>query len=118
MVRLHIAEISLAFVFIAGGMSTLRNPRPRVEEIARVRFPVPELAVRINAALMVVAGIALALNFQAALASLLLALLLVPTTVFGHAFWIEEGQRRQLQMSNFFKNLAILGGLLLVTLLR
>jgi len=118
MVTLHIAEISIAFVFIAGGISTLRNPQPRVEEIARLRFPLPELAVRINAALMMVAGIALALNVQAALASMVLAILLVPTTVFGHAFWIEQGQRRQLQMSNFFKNLAILGGLLLVTLVR
>jgi putative oxidoreductase len=118
MVRLHVAEILIAFIFIAGGMSTLRDPQPRVEEIARLRFPLPELAVRINAALMIVAGIALALNIQAALASLVLAMLLVLTTVFGHAFWTEQGQRRQLQMANFFKNLAILGGLLLVTLVR
>jgi putative oxidoreductase len=118
MIRLHVAEIVIAFVFIAGGLSTLRNPEARVEEIARLRFPLPELAVRINAALMIGAGTALALNIQAALASVVLATLLVPTTVFGHAFWIEEGQRRQLQMSHFFKNLAILGGLLLVTLIR
>jgi putative oxidoreductase len=118
MVRLHVAEMLIAFIFIAGGMSTLRNPQPREQEIARLRFPLPEFAVRINAVLMIVAGMALALNIQAALASLVLAMLLVPTTVFGHAFWTEQGQRRQLQMSNFFKNLAILGGLLLVTLVR
>ena len=118
MATLHAAEILLAFTFIAGGMSALRNPQPRVEEIARLRFPLPGLAVRINAVLMMVAGTALAFNIQAALASLILAMLLVPTTVFGHAFWIEQGQRRQLQMSHFFKNLAILGGLLLVTLMR
>jgi Predicted membrane protein len=90
MIRLHVAEIVIAFVFIAGGLSTLRNPQARVEEIARLRFPLPELAVRINAALMIGAGTALALNIQAALASVVLATLLVPTTVFGHAFWLER----------------------------
>jgi len=118
MARLHTAELLIAFTFVAGAMSTLRNPKPRVEEISRLRFPFPELAVRINAALMMMAGIALAFNIHAALASLVLAILLVPTTLFGHAFWTEQGQRRQLQMSHFFKNVAILGGLLLVTLIR
>jgi hypothetical protein len=54
-VRLHVAEILIAFIFIAGGMSTLRNPQLRVQEIARLRFPLPEVSVRVNAVLMIVA---------------------------------------------------------------
>jgi putative oxidoreductase len=118
LITLHVAEILIAFIFIAGGLSTLRNTQPRVEEIARLHFPLPGLAVRVNAAMMVVAGAALAFDIQAALASAVLAVLLALTTVFGHAFWTEQGQRRELQAVNFFKNLAILGGLLLVTQIR
>ncbi|HXK11447.1 MAG TPA: DoxX family protein [Vicinamibacteria bacterium] len=118
MVTLRAGEILLAFIFIAGGLSTLRNPMPRVEEIARLHFPFPALAVRVNAAMMMVAGAALALNIQARLASGVLAVLLALTTAFGHAFWTEQGPRRELQAVNFFKNLAILGGLLLVTQIR
>jgi putative oxidoreductase len=67
---------------------------------------------------MAVAGAALALDVQAALASGVLAVVMALTTVFGHAFWTEQGQRRQVQAANFFKNLATLGGLLLVTQIR
>jgi uncharacterized membrane protein YphA (DoxX/SURF4 family) len=42
--------------------------------------------------------------------------LLIPTTIFGHAFWLESGPKRQEQISHVFKNLSIMGGLLLVTL--
>ncbi len=118
MLTVHVAEILIAFIFIAGGLSTLRDPQPRVEEIARLHFPFPGLAVRVNAAVMAVAGVALALDVRAALASGVLAVVMALTTVFGHAFWTEQGQRRQVQAVNFFKNLAILGGLLLVTQIR
>lgn len=40
------------------------------------------------------------------------ALFLVPTTLVFHAFWTFEGAERQMQMIQFMKNLAIMGGLL------
>ncbi len=115
--RLRIAEVLLAFIFVAGGLSTLRNPGLRAEQIARFRFPFADLSVRVNAVFMVIAGVALALNFHASIASASLAALLVPTTIFGHAFWLERGAARQAQMAHFFKNLGLLGGLLLVTVI-
>lgn len=44
----------------------------------------------------------------------LLILLLIPATFLFHSFWFLEGPARDLQMMMFFKNLAILGGLILV----
>lgn len=114
--RLHLAELLLAVIFVAGGFSTLRDPKPRAAHIARLGFPLADLAVRVNAMLMVVAGIALAVNYRATGASALLAMLLIPTTVFGHAFWLEKGQSRQVHLSHFIKNLGVLAGLLLLTL--
>ena len=114
--RLHLAELLLAVLFVAGGFSTLRDPKPRAAQIARLGFPFADLSVRVNATLMVVAGIALAVNYHAAGASALLAILLLPTTVFGHAFWLEKGHDRQVQLSHFIKNLGVLAALLLLTL--
>ena len=114
--RLHLAELLLAIIFVAGGLSTLRDPRPRAAQIARLGFPFADLSVRVNATVMVVAGIALALNYHAAGASALLAIVLIPTTVFGHAFWLEKGHDRQGQLVHFIKNLGVLAGLLLLTL--
>jgi putative oxidoreductase len=43
---------------------------------------------------------------------LILALYLVPVTLLCHNFWAYHGMDQQMQMINFLKNLAILGGLL------
>lgn len=108
---LHLAEVLLALVFVLGGFATLRDPQPRAAQLARLRLPVPILLVRLNAGVMVVAGAALALNIAPRLASAFLAVVLVPTTVFGHAFWTAEGAARQEQLAHFIKNIAVLGGL-------
>jgi uncharacterized membrane protein YphA (DoxX/SURF4 family) len=111
----HMAEVLLALVFVLGGLLTLRNPQPRADQLTRFGLPFPLLLVRLNAAAMFIAGSALALNIMPALASGVLAVVLVPTTVLGHAFWIAEGTARQEQLAHFIKNLALLGGLLAMT---
>ena len=72
--RLHLAEFLLAILFVAGGFSTLRDPKPRAAQLARLGFPFADLSVRVNAALMVVAGLALAINYYPAAASVVLAI--------------------------------------------
>ena len=111
--RLHLAEVLIALVFLLGGLSTWRNPRPRAAQLETFGLPLPTVLVRLNAAVMLVAGAALALNIEAGLASAVLAIVLVPTTVVGHAFWMAEGKARQEQLAHFFKNVAVMAGLLL-----
>jgi putative oxidoreductase len=41
----------------------------------------------------------------------LLALYLIPVSLIFHRFWKHEGAERQMQMIQFMKNLAIIGGL-------
>jgi putative oxidoreductase len=48
------------------------------------------------------------------LGTLALIVFLIPATVIFHDFWSVEGPEQQLQMAHFMKNLAILGGLLVV----
>ena len=117
-ILIRVAELLLAGVFVLGGLATLRNPQPRAEQLARFRFPFPILLVRLNAMLMMAAGLALALNILPGLASVVLAAVLVPTTVFGHPFWAAEGTARQEQLAHFIKNLAVLGGLLAMAATR
>ena len=108
----HAAEVLLALVFVLGGLLTLRDPTPRAAQLVRFGLPFSLQLVRLNAAVMVVAGSALALNIMPGPASLVLAAVLVPTTLAGHAFWTAEGAARQEQLAHFIKNLAVLGGLL------
>src|SRR3979411_1767332 len=115
----------LASVFIASGLDVLANPEPRaklakpvVERVASVlpfapRDPVD--AVKLNAAVHLGAGVLLAAGVMSRLSALALAVSMVPTTVAGHPFWqIEDPVKRNQQRTQFLKNTAILGGLLVV----
>ena len=112
----RLAEVLLALVFVLGGLATLRDPRPRAEQLEGFGLPFSLLLVRLNAAVMVVAGLALGLNIRPVLASIVLAAVLLPTTLVGHAFWTEDGAGRQQQLAHFMKNLAVLGGLMALTM--
>ncbi len=82
-------------------------------KVAALGVPEPELATAVNGGAMVVAGVALAAGVAPRVSAAVLAGLLMPTTVAGHAFWNEPdpGPRTQ-QRIQFFKNLCMLGGLL------
>ncbi|MCP2164075.1 DoxX family protein [Goodfellowiella coeruleoviolacea] len=118
-----VARPLLAWIFVSGGLDTLRNPEPRAQlagpSLDKMRETVPVLPednltlVRVNAAVQVGAGILLALGKFRRLAALALAASIVPTTYAGHRFWeVEDEAGRAQQRIHFDKNLAILGGLL------
>ena len=105
---------TMAAIFIQSGMSVLREPGERHRAAAKLGLPQPELMVRLNAAGMAVAGSTLALGIKPRLSALALAGLLVPTTLAGHRFWEEESEQgRRAQRTQFLKNLAMFGGVLL-----
>jgi putative oxidoreductase len=122
-----VAGPMLAGVFIAGGLDVLSKPEPRaklakpvVDRVAAM-IPVaprdPVTAVSLNALVHIGAGGMLAAGILPRLAALALAGSLVPTSVGGHRFWeIEDPMQRAQQRTQFLKNLAIFGGLLVVAL--
>ena len=120
----RLARPCLAAMFVSGGLDALRAPAskvPAADPIApRIAEKLPylpedtEQLVRINGAVQVAAGLMLATGRLPRLSSALLAGSLVPTTLAGHRFWEEEDEmRRAQQRIHFFKNLSMLGGLML-----
>lgn len=126
-----IARPLLASMFLVGGANSLRNApamaakakpvtdrvRPALEKAvpqARILPEDPESLVRINGAAQLVAGLALATGRLPRLSSTVLAATLIPTTAAGHRFWEEDDATdKTTQQIHFFKNLSMLGGLLL-----
>ena len=119
----RLARPMLAGIFVAGGADAFLHPEtkaPKAEAVApaiaeKVGLPTDtETLVRINGAVMVAGGVLLATGRLPRLASLAVLGALVPTTVAGHAFWTEsDGAVKQQQRTQFLKNLAMGGGLLL-----
>lgn len=59
-------------------------------------------------------GLALITGIQARAAAAALALFLVPVTLIFHGFWHADAADFQNQLNHFLKNVAILGGMLVV----
>jgi uncharacterized membrane protein YphA (DoxX/SURF4 family) len=125
-----IARPMLASMFVVGGVHALRNAEAHAAKAKPVADKIVPLAqkalpaapiptdvttlVRINAAAQIVAAAALATGRAPRLSSTLLAASLVPTTLAGHRFWEEsDPAAKGNQRIHFFKNVSMLGGLLL-----
>ena len=105
----------LSAMFISGGWNAFVNPDGRAQKVEQAGIPLARQATILNGAAMTLAGSALALDIAPKLASLVLIGTLVPTTYVGHAFWQEDAPAsRAGQQVHFLKNLAMIGGLLMV----
>lgn len=115
-----LARPLLAGIFVYGGIDAMRHPPKKVdsagggvlETISDATGLDEQRLVIINGAVQVGAGIALALGFLPRPAAAVLGASLVPTTLAGHRFWEHEGDARKLHTTQFLKNLAMLGGLI------
>ena len=119
----RLARPLLASMFVVGGADQVKHPgskaetaRPLVEKLApRLGLPDDtELLVRANGVAMVSAGTMLALGWFPRTSAVVLAGTLVPTTLAAHAYWREDDPDvRATQRTSFYKNLSLLGGVLL-----
>ncbi|MGO0602970.1 DoxX family protein [Brevibacterium linens] len=111
-------------IFITGGLSAVKDPAGKAamaeSTLDSIREYVPglpddnELLVRINGGVQILAGATLLLGIKPRLSALVLAGSLIPTTLAGHSFWEMEGGDAKAHQTQFSKNLAALGGLLLI----
>jgi putative oxidoreductase len=109
-----LARPLLASMFITGGLDALRHPGGRPALVAKAGLQDPDKLVRANAITQLVGGVALATGKLPRLSALTLAGTLVPTTYVGHPFWTEKDKAaKKQQQIHFFKNLSMLGGLVL-----
>ena len=119
----RIARPMLAAIFIQGGIDALKNPESKKRKADTVAPGVADTLgipgdtvdlVRINAGVMVGAGVMLAMGWLPRVASAALAGTLVPTTLAGHRFWEEtDKQVKSQQTLHFLKNMGLLGGLII-----
>lgn len=68
----------------------------------------------VAAAAELAGGLSLLLGLWSRLGALGLFIFLIPTTLMFHHFWSITGPEQQDQMAHFLKNIAIMGGLLMI----
>ena len=106
----------LALVFIISGLSKIPAWDVTLQYMASAGMPMPSLFLFPAIFIEVLGGLSILLGFRAKIGATALFLYMIPVTLIFHAFWSYGGMDRQMQLVNFLKNLAIMGGLLTVSI--
>ncbi len=109
-----LARLLLALMFVLSGFTKFAGLAGTAGYIASKGLPMPQLLAFGAAALEVVAGLALVAGFQARLAALALAVFTFLASILFHNFWAVPAEQQMVQQLFFLKNMAVIGGLLLV----
>jgi putative oxidoreductase len=104
-------RVLLALIFISSGLSKIPGWDSTVQYMEAHGMPFVPLFLFPAIFIEVIGGLSILTGFKTRIGALALLIYLVPVTLIFHAFWAEQGMDRQIQMVNFMKNLAIMGGL-------
>jgi putative oxidoreductase len=109
-----IGRILMSVIFVMSGSMKFKMFSGMVAMIAAKGLPMPQVSLGAAAIIELLGGLAILAGFQTKLASWILFLFLVPTTILFHNFWTMAGTEQIDNIGHFMKNLAIMGGLLIL----
>lgn len=109
-----VGRVLLTFIFISSGLNKIGSWDETAAHMAAQGMPLVTLFLIGAIVLEVGGGLMVLLGWRARLGALALIVFLVPATAIFHNPMGLEGMEQQMQMIQMFKNIAIMGGLLLV----
>lgn len=110
-----IGRILLAAIFVWSGFGKIGGFEGLAGQIASKGFPAAQAFAAATIAIEIGAGLMLVAGWKARWAALLLAVFTVIVTIFYHNYWAVPEAQKMMQQIQFMKNLALIGGLLMVT---
>jgi putative oxidoreductase len=105
-------RVLLAALFLPAGIGKLTGFAGTVGYIASVGLPLPAVGAVLALVVEIVGGIALIAGFGTRIAALVLAAFTLVASFFFHAFWAVPADQAFVVQLLFFKNVAVVGGLL------
>ena len=109
-----VGRLLLAALFLPAGLSKISGFEGTVGYIASAGLPLPQLAAVLAIAVEIIAPIALILGWGTRWAALALALFTLVASFGFHNFWAMPADQAFMQQLMFFKNIAVVGGLLVL----
>ncbi|RYF75484.1 MAG: DoxX family protein [Comamonadaceae bacterium] len=107
-------RVLIAFLFVPAGFAKIAGFAGTVGYIASKGLPMPEVGAVIAILAELGLGLAVLFGFRTRLAAVLLAVFTLAAAVFFHNYWAVPEAMKMAQQINFNKNIAIIGGLLLL----
>jgi putative oxidoreductase len=101
-------------LFLPAGLSKLFGFEGTVGYFGSLGIPMASVAVAATIAIEVLGSIALLFGFKTRYAAFALAGFTFLASLAGHAFWAVPAEQAFVQQLLFFKNIAVIGGLLVL----
>jgi len=111
---LLVARVLIAALFIPAGYGKLTNIAGFAHYLETKGLPAPMAFAILAGVVEFFGSLAILFGFKVRYAAPLLALFAVIAAFIGHPFWIADAASFTAQKSNFFKDLAIAGGILVI----
>ena len=112
---LLIARILLMLLFVIFGYQKLIHFGGNVDYMKALGTPLPTVGALIAVVLEFFAGLAIMLGFFTRPIAIIMAIYTLATAIIGHPFWSISGAAQMAAEINFYKNISIIGGLLLLS---
>ena len=109
-----IGRILIALLFVPAGFGKIAGFAGTAGYIASKGVPFPELAAAAAVGVELGLGLLLLIGFQTRWAALGIALFTLVITFIFHNFWDAPAAQMVQQQQSFFKNIAVVGGLLTI----
>ena len=103
-------RICLCLIFFNGAWGNFTSFGAKQDGMAEMGLPIPALLLAGNIIFQLLGAISLLLGWKARWGAVILIVFLIPTTLVFHDFWFNPEEKIA-----FFKNLGLMGGLLLLT---
>ena len=113
-VVLLVGRVLLGWLFLSSSWGKLANIAGFEGYLTALKAPAPGIMSWIGALVEFLIGATLILGIGTRYAALLCALFLIVATALAHRYWEYPPAQMAAQQTNFVKNLAILGGALLL----
>ena len=113
-----VGRFLLGMYFIVPGIQKITGFEMMTAYMQAHDVPFISVLLPLTIVIQLSAGAALIVGYKGKIAAFILAGLTLVISIYMHNFWgMEEGVARMHEMQNFIKNMAIMGGLLVVAAL-
>jgi putative oxidoreductase len=109
-----LGRVLLASIFVYSGFGKITDFQGTAGYIASAGLPIPQFLAVGAIIVEFIVGLALLIGFRARWAALVLVVFLIVITPIFHNFWSVSPADAMSQQINFIKNIAIMGGMLMV----
>ena len=111
---MFVGRIFLALIFVVSGVGKITGYAGTASYMASKGLPLVDVLLPLTILIELGGGLLLALGWKARWAAAAILLFLIPTTLIFHQFWGIDPKLAQMQQIHFLKNVAIMGGMLMV----